>query len=122
MTRVGWALSILPSLMLIFSAVMKLLGGPSLAQGFAHLGWPLHLAVPLGVLELAVTFLYLYPRTAVLGAILVTGYLGGATATHMRIEEVFFVQPLLGVAAWGGLYARDHRIRALIPFYSSQSS
>jgi len=122
MTRAGWVLSILPSLMLLFSAAMKLAGGPQLADGFAHLGWPIKLAAALGVLEVAVTLLYLYPRTAVLGAILVTGYLGGATATHVRIEEAAIAQPLLGAAIWGGLYLRDTRIRALIPFYSRRAS
>jgi hypothetical protein len=108
--------------MLLFSAAMKLAGGPQLADGFSHLGWPLKLAAPLGVLEVAVTLLYLYPRTAVLGAILVTGYLGGATATHVRIEEAAFAQPLLGAAVWCGLYLRDPRIRALIPFNARQAA
>ena len=111
----GRILTALPAVMLIFSAAMKLKGGPELDQGFQHLGWPPNLAIPLGILELVVTVLYLIPRTAILGAILVTGYLGGAMATHVRIEEGWFIQFLLGVMAWGGLYFRDARIRNLIP-------
>ena len=72
----------------------------------------------LGVLELACTALYVIPRTSVLGAILLTGYLGGATVTHLRIGEPFWGPPLVGVFLWGGLYLRDPRLRALIPFKS----
>lgn len=111
----GFVLSVLPSLLLLFSGVMKLMGGPQLAEGFQMLGWPIHLAVPLGILEIAVTLIYLYPRTAVLGAILVTGYLGGAVATHVRIGDAFWMPVLLGVLVWGGLFLRDLRLRALLP-------
>lgn len=112
---IGWTLSALPAGMLLFSAVMKFGNSPDLTKGFEHLGWPLHLAVPLGVLELACALLYLIPRTAVLGAILVAGYLGGAIATHVRLEEPFFMQAGLGVVMWLGLYLRDPRLRTLIP-------
>lgn len=111
----GYILGGLPALMLLFSGVMKFSGTPELAEGFGQLGWPVSLAVPLGILEIAVTLLYLIPRTSILGAILVTGYLGGAIATHVRIGDAFWVQFLLGVAIWGGLYLRDARLRALIP-------
>lgn len=111
----GRILTVLPVLMLTMSAVMKLMGGSDLAKGFEHLGWPVELAFPLGVLELTITVTYLIPRTSVLGAILVTGYLGGAMAAHIRIHEDWWIQFLLGVMAWGGLYFRDERIRALIP-------
>ena len=111
----GRILTGLPVLMLVFSAAMKLKGGPELEQGFNHLGLPVSLAMPLGILELGVTALYLLPRTAVLGAILVTGYLGGAMTAHVRIHEAWFIQFLLGVMIWGGLYFRDSRIRGLIP-------
>ncbi len=114
----GRILTGLPSLMLFFSAAMKLKGGPDLAAGFEHLGWPVSLAMPLGILELSITLIYLVPRTAVLGAILLTGYLGGALAAHLRINEAWFIQFLLGVMIWGGLYFRDSRIRQLIPVWS----
>ena len=112
---VGWILSVLPVLMVVVSAVMKFVKPPELIEGFAHLGLDLRLAVGLGVLELACTILYLIPRTAVLGAILLTGYLGGAIATHLRVADPFFPPILLGVLLWGGLYVRDTRLRALLP-------
>lgn len=106
--------------MLLFSASMKFGSSPDMTKGFEHLGWPLHLAVPLGVLELACALLYLIPRTAVLGAILIAGYMGGAIATHVRIGEPFFMQAGFGVVMWLGLYLRDPRLRALIPLRSPQ--
>ncbi len=115
MVRIGWALGGLPAVMLIFSGVMKLVGPPEVTEGFEKLGWPAALAGPIGIVEIVVTLLYLFPRTAVLGAIMVTGYMGGAIATHVRLGEPFFAQLLIGVAFWGGLYLRDARVRALIP-------
>lgn len=111
----GWILTGLPSLLLLASAAMKLLGVPGLSEGFAHLGWPMTHAVTLGILEVAVTLIALIPRTAVLGAILVTGYMGGAIATHLRIGDPFIVQILIGMAFWGGLYLREPRLRSLLP-------
>jgi hypothetical protein len=114
--RIGWIFSGVPALMLLGSAGMKLVSGPDqLTAGFDHLGWPIALAKPLGVLESAVTLIYLYPRTAVLGAILATGYMGGAIATHVRVGDPFIAQLLIGMAIWGGLYFRDARVRALLP-------
>ena len=86
-----------------------------LVDGMAHLGWPDKLAVAIGTAELISTLLYAIPQTSVLGAILLTGYLGGAIATHVRIGEPFVVQAGIGVAVWLGLFVRDARIRALIP-------
>jgi len=106
----------LPSLMLIFSAAMKFARPPQVLEGFTHLGWPTDLALPLGILELACTVIYLIPRTAVLGAILLTGYLGGAMATHVRLGEPVITHIVLGVAIWGGVFLREPRLRALIPF------
>jgi uncharacterized membrane protein YphA (DoxX/SURF4 family) len=114
----GRILSVAPALMLVFSAAMKLIHPPELDQGFAHLGLPLSLAFGLGILELTCTAIYLIPRTSVLGAILLTGYLGGATLTHLRVGDPYYTQPLLGVLLWGGLYLRDPRLQALIPFVS----
>ncbi len=111
----GRILSALPALLLIFSAVMKLTKATPVIQGFAQFGYQESVIVGLGILELACTIIYLVPRTAVLGAILLTGYLGGATATHLRIGDPYFMTVLLGVLVWGGLYLRDTRIRALIP-------
>ncbi|MBI1761978.1 MAG: DoxX family protein [Acidobacteria bacterium] len=114
----GYLLSILPALLLFFSAAMKLLKNPQAIQGFAQLGYPAHAATSIGILEAACTVLYLIPRTSVLGAILLAGYMGGATATHLRVGEPFFVQVLVGVLLWGGLYLRDERLRALLPLRS----
>lgn len=111
----GLACTALPTAMLLFSATMKFLGGPQLEQGMKQFGWPMSIVATLGVLELACTALYLFPRTAVLGAILLTGYLGGATATHLRIGDAWFAPVILGVVLWGGLWFRDARVRALLP-------
>ena len=111
----GRVFTALPVATLLFSAAGKFSGSPELAKGFEHLGWPIGLAFALGVVELVATVLYAIPRTSVLGAILITGYFGGAIATHVRIGEPFILQALFGVLAWGGLYLRDPRLRALIP-------
>jgi len=112
----GYILSALPSLLIAFSAAMKLARAPGLAESFDHLGWPVGYALGLGLLELACMIVYLIPRTAVLGAILLTGYLGGATATHVRVgDPTFWAPALLGVLLWGGLYLRDPRLRVLLP-------
>ena len=119
----GRIISALPGLLLIFSGVMKLLRPPSVVQGFAHFGLPLNHAVPLGILEIGCAVVYLIPRTAVLGAILMTAYLGGATATNVRVgDPSSFMTVLLGVLVWVGPYLRDARIGALIPFRSRKSS
>ena len=115
---ISYNMSAVPVLMLLFSASMKLIHPPQLDEGFTHLGLSIKLALALGLLELGCTLLYAIPRTAVLGAILLTGYLGGAMITHIRVGESFVVQFLFGVILWGGLYLRDPRIRALIPLRS----
>jgi hypothetical protein len=114
----GRVMSALPVLMLLFSGVMKLMKPASVVEGFAHLGYPESLALGLGIIELACAVIYVIPRTSVLGAILLTGYLGGATATHVRIGEPFFMPIILGVLVWGGLFLRDDRLRALLPLRS----
>ena len=111
----GYIVSVLPVLMLTMSAVMKFVKPAPVVEGFAHLGWPENLALALGILEIVCTIIYVIPQTAVLGAILLTGYLGGATATHVRIGESFFMPIVLGVLVWLGIYLRDGRLRALIP-------
>jgi DoxX-like protein len=115
MLWISYVLSALPALLLLFSGAMKLIGPPSVVEGFAHLGYDQSVALGIGIVELLCTVLYLIPRTSVLGAILLTGYLGGATATHLRIGEPFYAAVLLGVLVWGGLFLRDERLRVLIP-------
>ena len=115
MVWTGRVLSVLPALMLIMSGVMKLMKPKEVVEGFAHLGYPADLALPLGILELACTVIYLIPQTAVLGAILLTGYMGGAIATHVRLGEPFYAQVGIGVVIWLGLYLREARLRAILP-------
>ena len=112
---VGWVVSALPALLLVFSASMKFIGAPAMTEMFAHLGWSERSVVPLGVLELTCAVLFLIPRTAVLGAILVAGFMGGAIATHARIGEPVFVQAGVGLVAWLGLYLREPRLREVLP-------
>jgi hypothetical protein len=114
----GRIISALPALMLLVSGVMKLVKPAPVVEGMTRLGYPEHLALGIGILELACTVLYLVPRTAVLGAILLTGYLGGATATHVRIGDPFIAPVVLGALVWLGLYLRDERLRALLPWQS----
>ncbi len=114
----GYVLTVLPALLLIASAIGKLMKPESVIQGFAHFGLPENLIIKLGILELACAIIYLIPRTSVLGAILVTGYFGGATVTNLRVGESFMPPVIAGVFVWGGLYLRDPRVRALIPLRS----
>lgn len=111
----GRIVSVLPALMLLFSGAMKLAKPAPVVDGFAHFGYDESLAVGLGLLEIACTVIYVIPQSAVLGAILLTGYLGGATATHLRIGEPFIAPVVLGVLVWLGLFLRDERLRALLP-------
>jgi hypothetical protein len=112
----GRVLSALPTLGLLFSAVMKFFAPRAdLAKGFDHLQLPMSFAIGLGILELTCVVLYAIPRTAVLGAILLTGYLGGAILTHVRVGDPFITHIILGVMIWGGLFLREPRLRALIP-------
>src|SRR5579864_6669323 len=113
---IGWIISLLPALLLLFSAVMKLAKLPQVVEEFHKFGYADHVVRVIGVVELACTIIYLIPRTAVLGAILVTGYFGGATATQVRIgDPTFFAPVLCGVFIWLGLFLRDPRLRALVP-------
>jgi hypothetical protein len=121
--KVGWAISILVSLMFVFSAVMKLTGGPELAKGMEHLELAGKIPiVPLSLLELSVVTVYLIPPTSVLGAILLTGYLGGAILTHWRVGDMFVLHIVLGMLIWLGIYLREDRLRALIPLRKRAST
>lgn len=112
---VGRVISVLASLLFGMSAVMKLMGGPEVTQGMAHLGLPESLVKPLAILELSCVVVYLIPATSVLGAILLTGYIGGAICTQLRVGDPFFVQIALGMFVWLGLYLRENRLREIIP-------
>jgi hypothetical protein len=109
-------MSALPALLVLFGSVMKLLKTQAVIEGFAKSGIPERLIVPVGIIELVCVVVYLIPQTSVLGAILMTGLLGGATITCLRVGDPTAPLPvLLGLLAWGGLYLRDPRLRALIP-------
>lgn len=116
MTWVGWVLGVLPCCLLVMSATFKFIQSEEVVKGFEAQDWPLNTAVPIGIAELASTILYLIPQTAVLGAILLVGYLGGATAVHVRLGEPFWMPVAMGVVLWLGLYLRDPRIRELVPW------
>ena len=111
----GRVISGLLSLLFAMSAVMKLKGGAGVMEGMAHLGLPESLIVPLGILEISCIVIYLIPATSVLGAILLTGYIGGAILAHLRVGDPFFFQIVLGVCVWLGLYLRENRLRELVP-------
>jgi hypothetical protein len=111
---VGRALSILVSLLFAFSALMKLMRHPAVIQGMDHLGLPRSIMAPLGVIELLCVIIYLVPRTAILGAILFTGYIGGTIVTHWRVGEPVYVNIACGIVVWLGLYLRRPRLRELV--------
>ncbi len=113
---IGRVLSWLVSLVFLMSAFMKFKGGPELADGMAHLGLPDAMIRPLAILELACVAIYLVPATAVLGAILLAGYLGGAICVHWRVGDDLYTQIALGVVVWLGVWLRDARLRSLLPF------
>jgi hypothetical protein len=106
-------------LFLLFDGIIKFMKIQPVIDTFAQLGWPIKFAVPIGIIDVACAVLYAIPRTAVLGALLLTGLLGGAIATHVRIESPLFSHTLFGVymglVAWGALYLREPRLRALLP-------
>ena len=113
----GRIMSAIPVLLMLFSGIMKLLKPAPVLQGLAKFGYPESLIVVLGIVEILCVLVYLIPRTSILGAILMTGYLGGATATNVRVgDPSSVITVLLGVFVWGGLYLRDVQLRALIPF------
>ena len=115
MVWVGRVISVLVSLVFAMSAFMKLKGGAEVTQGMAHLGLPESLIIPLAILEISCVVIYLIPATSVLGAILLTGYIGGAICTHWRVGDPFFLQIALGILVWLGLYLRENRLKGLIP-------
>lgn len=112
----GLILSALPALMLLASAAAKLSGAEELAKNFTEVYlFPSEALAVIGVVELLCVVIYLIPQTAVLGALLLTAYLGGAVATHVRAGDAFITPILIGVVIWAGLFFRDPRVRALLP-------
>lgn len=124
-TKALWAgrtISALPILFLLMDAVGKFVKPEPVVTGTIALGYNESVILPLGIVLLVCTILYAVPQTSILGAILLTGYLGGAVATHVRIGNPVFTHMLfpvyLGIMIWLGLYLRDVRLRSLVPFRS----
>lgn len=117
--RTGWAVSGLIAAFMLFDVVGKFAKPAGVMEAFQRTGWPIELSVPIGAILLACTIVYLIPRTAVLGAILCTGYLGGAVAANLRLENPLFTHTLFpvyfGVLIWIALWLREPRLRTLFP-------
>jgi hypothetical protein len=117
--RLGLVVMALPLLFLVIDALVKVFGLAAASDATAQLGWSDELLLPLGVLQLVCLALYVMPQTSVLGAILWTGYLGGAVATHVRIGSPLLSHVLfpvyVGLLLWLGLWLRDARLRVLLP-------
>jgi hypothetical protein len=122
---IGRVLSGFAVLFLTFDAALKLLRLPMAIEGTTELGYPAGVVLPLGVVQVVCLVLYVIPRTSVLGAVLWTGYLGGAIATHVRLGNPLFTHVLFPVYValllWGGLWLRDRRLRTLLPLGSPGS-
>ena len=122
----GRVMTTLAALFLLFDATVKVARLPLAVDATTQLGYPATVVVPLGVLQLVLLLLYLVPQTAVLGAALWTGYLGGAVATHVRVGAPLLTQALfptyVGALLWGGLWFRDARLRSLLPVRRSHRS
>ena len=120
---IGRVLSAVAILFLVFDPIIKLLQLQVAVEGTTQLGYPAGAVFGIGVVEIVCLALYVIPQTSVLGAILFTGYLGGAIATHVRIGSPLFTHVLfpiyVAVLLWGGLYGREHRLRSLIPLRRS---
>ena len=116
----GYVLTGLVAAFLTFDTVMKLLQLAPAVQGTTELGYPAGTVVAIGAIELVCLVLYLVPRTSVLGALVLTGYLGGAIATHVRVGSPLPTHTLfpiyVALMVWGGLYLRESRLRDLLPF------
>lgn len=118
----GRVISALSVLFLLFDSVIKLMKIGPVVESFVQLGYPVSIVRGIGILALVCVVVYVIPRTSILGAILLTGYLGGAIATHVRIGSPLFTHTLfpiyVGLLIWLGLYLRDDRLRSLVPVRS----
>lgn len=114
----GRVVSAIPVLFLLFDGAMKVAKAPVVVEASARLGYPEGSMIWIGVVLLVCTLLYAIPRTSIPGAVLLTGYLGGAVATHVRVGDPLFSHVLfpvyVGVMVWGGLFLRDTRLRAIL--------
>ena len=119
MYRIGWGMSGLVILFMLFDGISKVMLVTQVVEATNKIGYPGSVIRPIGIILLLCTVLYAVPRTAIIGAILLTGFLGGAVASKVRLEDPLFSSVLFGVyfgiLVWGGLYFRDQRLRSLIP-------
>ena len=117
--RTGWTFSGLVIAFMLFDSIIKIIKIEPVVQSFQQLGYQDSIARTIGIMELGITILYAIPRTAVFGAVLLMGVLGGAIASHARLGDPLFSHTLfgvyLGIVAWGGLWLRDARLRSLFP-------
>ncbi len=111
----GRVISALPAIMLLLGASLNLMRSPMAVQGLAKYGYPAGALIPIGLAALLGAILYIIPQTAVFGAVLMTAYLGGATATHVHAGEPFFMPVSCGILVWIGLYLREDRLKELVP-------
>ena len=119
-------MSAVAALFLLMDGIMKLAKPAFVVNATVQLGYPAHVIIPLGAVLVVSVLLYAIPSTSVLGAILITGYLGGAVATHVRVADPLFSHTLfpvyVGALAWGGIYLRDDRLGVLVPYGRSRRS
>jgi DoxX-like family len=111
----GVIISALPAILFFVTGVFPFINPAAAAEGTAHMGYPAHLGVVISILEIGCAIIYVIPRTSVLGAVLLTGYLGGATASHIRIGEPPVLPLVVAALVWLGIYLREPRLRSVLP-------
>ncbi len=117
--RAGWIVSSLIAAFMLFDAIGKLLKPKAVVDAFAQTGWPIETSIPIGIILLLCTVAFVIPRTSILGAVLLTAYLGGAVATNMRIQNPLFSHTLFpvyfGILIWIGVWLREPLSRSVFP-------
>ena len=111
----GIIISALPSILFVVTGLFPFIDPAKAAEGTAHMGYPVHLGTVISILEIGCAIIYMVPQTSVLGAILLTGYLGGATASHIRIGEPPVMPLVVAALVWLGIYLREPRLQSVLP-------